>query len=501
MLKKDKKQNITESENNKENKSGSVLKAKIGSNLGYALLAIAIVVAFVVVNLIVGQLPLTLDFTPNKMYSISDATDQMLNEMAEDVEIIALYDRVQGMANPNIADVIRILDDYDKYEHVSVSYISLNDNPGIVNKKVGNATAAAYSEGDYIVKSDKRTKRIAYTDVFEFQMNYTTYTNEIVANVAEKEFTNAIKYVTTTEIPKVYVSTGFLENDKSLYGYIFEDLDNMNIDVEDINIAKTEIPEDADALIFLAPKKDLDNTSYIKLQSWLDLGGKAIFAFDADNTKVKFNNFNKILRDMYGMEINNDIVSDDEKYQIATADDKYIIYGAETLKNGPISSETGNSLEQAYIANESRSIKKINATGTFDYYPLIQTSSNGVSFDYETNSELQHVQTLVACGEWKRDALNISRVVVFGSSKQLMNENIANYNDQTSEYLFLYSIDWMIGEGAMESVKGVESRTDITDKVIVDVTQSRWLFVFCVIVYPFAIIGAGIFVWVKRRHL
>lgn len=57
------------------------------------------------------------------------------------------------MADTQRAEVIRILDLYDAYSHVNVSYVSLDSNPNIVNETVGQASAAAYSEGDYIVKS------------------------------------------------------------------------------------------------------------------------------------------------------------------------------------------------------------------------------------------------------------------------------------------------------------------------------------------------------------
>ena len=58
----------------------------------------------------------------------------------------------------------------------------------------------------------------------------------------------------------------------------------------------------------------------------------------------------------------------------------------------------------------------------------------------------------------------------------------------------------LIGEDTMESLD-IESKTYNTTTVTVDKTQNRWIFVFSVIIYPLAIIGVGVFVWVRRRHL
>ena len=52
----------------KENKSGSV-KKRINYSVGYILLIVAVVVVFVVVNIILEQLPMSLDFTANEQFS------------------------------------------------------------------------------------------------------------------------------------------------------------------------------------------------------------------------------------------------------------------------------------------------------------------------------------------------------------------------------------------------------------------------------------------------
>ena len=141
----------------------------------------------------------------------------------------------------------------------------------------------------------------------------------------------------------------------------------------------------------------------------------------------------------------------------------------------------------------------LNTTGYFESHPIIQTSKTGKSTEYITGEETTGVTTLAACGEFYANGKS-SRVVVFGSSLGLSDDFIKKYADSSSELLFLYSIDWMMGEDTMESLD-VESKTYNTTTITVDKVQNKWIFAFSVIIYPLAIIGVGVFVWMRRRHL
>ena len=498
MLKKNRKE--TPLDEHTPPKTGSLLKRRVNYGLGYVLLIVATIVVFVVVNVILERLPMSVDLTANEQFSITDETKDILENLTEDVEIIALYDRVKGMADTQRAEVIRILDLYDAYSHVNVSYVSLDSNPNIVNETVGQASAAAYSEGDYIVKSGKRTKRIAANDMFETSTQYISNIIPVTyatGNQTELRVSTAIKYVTLETIPNLYVSTGLQEEDMSYFGKIFEDLDNMNILVKEINLSQVDaIPEDAGAILFLSPKRDLSELEYDMLHQWLSYdGGMAFFAFDSDMTATSLERFNLLLSELYGLSVNNDIVSDEEAYQIAAAAKPSVIT-ASAQNNGPLSV---NQLNKTYFSYDSRSINLLSTAGYFESFPLIQTSSTATSTAYGTGSETVGVATLAACGEYYGNGEH-SRVVVLGSSLGLTDENIQQYSDTASELLFLYSVDWMMGEDTMESLN-IETKQYSTTVLTVDSAKSKWIFAFSVILYPVAIIAVGLVIWLKRRHL
>lgn len=478
----------------KENKSGS-LKKRINYGTGYILLVVAIIVVFVVTNIILEQLPMSLDFTTNKTFSITETTKQLLNTLDEDIEIIALYDKVR--ADEYQSEVIKILDIYDTNDHIDVSYISLNDNPNIIYDSVGETYADLYAEGDYIVKSAKRSKRISGVDMFEIYEDKQNLQVYVTGNIAERRLSTAIKYVTLDSIPNLYVSTGLQEKSMREYSTIFDDVDNASINIKEIDLSKIDkIPEDAGLITFLSPKKDLTQKEFEMLHHWLSFdAGMLIVAFDSDSASMEMTNFNLLLSNLYGMKINNDIVSDEEDYQITVAAKPTVIY-AQDLQKGPLEYMP---LKDSFISFDSRSIDILNTTGYFETHPLIQTSKTAKSTEYITGKENIGVATLVACGEYYENNKH-SKVVVFGSSLGLTDEYIKKYNNATSRNLFFYSVNWMIGEEALGSLD-IETRDYSTTYVLVDKTQSKWIFTFSVIIYPLIIIGFGVFVWARRRHL
>lgn len=483
-------------------KTTTMFKRRLNYGIGYVMLIAAVIVVFVIVNVILEQLPMSADLTANEQFSITEETKEILDSLNEEVEIIALYDRVRGMADSQRSEIIRILDLYDAYSNVNVSYVSLNDNPNIIYEKVGQATAAAYSEGDYIVKSSKRTKRIAASDMFTTGTTYigiipVTYAT---GNSTELQVSTAIKYVTLKNIPNLYLSTGLGEASANLYSKIFEDIDNMNIRTVEINLTTvSKIPDDAGAILFLSPARDLSNAEYDMLLQWLSYdGGMAFFIFDSNNGG-SMTNFNRLLSELYGMSVNNDIVSEDkDEYQIAAAASPYVITAnpMNGESRGPLSV---NALSGTYYSYNSRSINLLSTSGSFESKPMVQTSSTATSTEYITGNESVGKATLAACGEFYANEKD-SRVVVMGSSLGLTDENISKYSDTSSELMFLYSIDWMLGEDTMEPLS-VQSKAYTMTQLIVDNNQSKWIFVFSVLIYPLAIIAVGVVIWIRRRHL
>ena len=86
---------------------------KYGTNA--AIITAAVIVMAVVLNLLVGMLDLKLDLTPNKLFSLSDATVNILEGLDKDVEIIGLFDDTEISTGDGYKEVTDLLGLYEKY--------------------------------------------------------------------------------------------------------------------------------------------------------------------------------------------------------------------------------------------------------------------------------------------------------------------------------------------------------------------------------------------------
>ena len=137
-----KKNNDQLADNAVENKKGLFSQTlrrrfRFGSNM--IVMAILVIVVFVVLNLVLERFstPLTLDLTSEKLYSIGDVTKKSMESLEKDVEIIALYDRVKGEADTNKVAVIKVLDLYEPFEKIKVSYVDPDSHPSFILDTVG----------------------------------------------------------------------------------------------------------------------------------------------------------------------------------------------------------------------------------------------------------------------------------------------------------------------------------------------------------------------------
>ena len=193
-MKKTGKKNIMDSFKDKKFKYG-----------GYATLLTAFVLAIlVVINLVVGQIPFRLDLTENRMFSLSDQTEKVLENLDQEIRIIGLYQT--GQEDPRFDEILQRYRRLNK--NISITYIDPVKNPTFSSKYTKDGTNLR--EGSYIVESDERFKIIDYLDLFNLRSDQ--YGNTHLESLAlEQRVTNAIQYVTADKLPVIYTLEGHME--------------------------------------------------------------------------------------------------------------------------------------------------------------------------------------------------------------------------------------------------------------------------------------------------
>jgi len=477
---------------------------RFGTNM-LAVIAVVIVL-FVVVNLVLENFStdLTVDLTAEKLYSISDVTKDSLNSLEKDVEIYALYDRVRGEADSSRIAVIKVLDLYDQFDKVTVSYVDTDANPSFVLDTVGKANASAYSAGDYIVKCGEKTRRIAENDMYATTtQTVNMYSYDVQSGMqVERKVTTAILYVAADVSPIVYYMTGHGEESLSDFSELFTYVEGLGADIRELDMTEiTEMPEDAAVAIFMGPKYDLTSFERTFLQQWLEQsGGQLAVCVNPLQSGTEFANLNSLLRDMFGLELNNDTVSDDSM-QIASASNPFYFLGT-SVSNGPIEN---SSVYQTPVFT-SRSINVLNidesATG-INHYPIIQTYSSAVSTSMIGGQKSDPGTFTVAAAAKNLNFNDVSRAVVFGSTLGLTDTFYANYGiyTQRTMSIFAMSVDWMIDSYGDNAGSEIAAKNYSSYQLVTTSTRSNVLGIIATVVIPVIIILVGVIVWLKRRHL
>lgn len=254
----------------------------------YSSVLIVIVIAIVVViNMVASQLPAQfakLDITENKLYSIGDQTKQMLAGLDTDINIYLICQ--EGNEDDTIMQML------DRYKgassHVHVSQKDPVVSPGFTKQY----TDETVSDNSIIVVSGDTYKYIPYSDLYVSEIDYNSYSYKTTGYDGEGQLTSAIAYVTSDDLPKMYILQG--HNEQSVSSSLTTRISKENITTETLSLLTMDsVPEDCDILLINAPQNDLSEDEATKIINYLDNGGKVFMVSNYTGTEMP--NYDKVL--------------------------------------------------------------------------------------------------------------------------------------------------------------------------------------------------------------
>ena len=456
----------------------------------YSLVTVAISIAIVVIiNLIAAKIPSSytqIDVSYNKLYTITDQTKDLLSELNGDINIYVINseDKVDST-------VKQTLDSYQNLSsHIKVSYVDPLVNP----KFASQYSSSDVSQNSLIVESGKRYKVINYNDLYETEIDYSTYSQKLTGYDAEGQITSAIAYVTSDSMPKIYMIAG--HNEYNLDTGFRNAIEKENIDYETIDLIKCDsIPDDAACIIIDAPENDFSEDDANKVIDYLNNGGKAIIM--AEYVDSELTNFNKIL-EQFGVAIQ-------KGYAVDLSSDNYYQTPIYILPNIESAEETaGLTGEHSYvmapysqgisIADENSESIEYTKLLTCSDESLVKTNVAGAtSFDKEDGD----IDGPVCIGlKAEKELDSGSSVLYLFASAQMFTDNIDQAVSGKNKQLFT---------NIMSTVANHETSISIPVKnydlgSLAVSTKDILLFVTIVVVLiPLALIICGLVVWLKRR--
>lgn len=469
---------------------------KHGSNS--IILIVAVIVIAVFVNILVGMGNFKLDLTPNKLFSLSDVSKNELKGLKQEVQIIGLFDDGKVGSTDEMKEVTELLGLYSKYSNVKVSYVDPDKNPSFTKELDPDNTLDLQSQ-DFVVKStvngQVKKKKLNYYDLFELQQDQSTGQYNKTGSTAEQGFTGAIKYVTSEKTPVVYFTEGHSEIDvDSEYSNLKTYLDKNNFVTKKLNLISTaSIPTDAALVIVASPKSDITAGEKDTLSAYLKDGGKAIFMFDYLANDPTYDQFNSLLSG-YNVAVDYDKVKETDSTK-HLPDDEY------TMMMNVASSDI---IPQEFSAllNNSRSISILKNTKEWlKTTPLMSTGSSAVGemVTKSRGADLKGPLDIAVAVENQGGAAT-SKILVMGNASFISNTASQTYGEYYTNGMifFLQSMSWMIDK---QDEIIVPTKNYEVNQIKISQLQSSVMGGVLIIVFPLLILGTGLAVYLRRRHL
>ena len=469
---------------------------KYGSNS--IILIIAVVGIALLANVLIGMTDIKLDLTANKLFSLSDVTKNELGNLKQEVSIIGLFDDGKIGSGSEYKQVTDLLDLYAKNKNIKVEYIDPDKNPGIM-KQLDADNTMDLKNSDFVVSSkvngNEKKKKLGYYDLFNVEMDQSTFQPYTKGSKAEQGFTGAIKHVTSEVTPVVYFTEGHNEIDMdSEFSNLKSYLEKNNFLTKKLNLLTIErIPEDAALVIIASPKNDITVAEKDVLDNYLEQGGKAIFMFDYLANDPSFDQFNDLLSG-YNVAVNYDKVKENAQNRHLPNDQYTIVLDVPSNSIVPQEFKT--------LINNSRSVSILKNTKEYiTVTSLMSTSENAVGemVNKSRGDDLKGSLDIAVAVEDK-GGVEVSKILVMGNASFISNSAAEAFGDyyNNSMTFFLQSMSWMIDK---KDEIIVPQKNYEVNQIQINALQSSVMGGVLVVVFPLLILGTGLMVFLRRRHL
>ena len=345
-----------------------------------SVLAVVVLVLVILLNLVVGAVPTKFtqfDISTGKMFTLSDTTKTMLQELNTDVT--AYYLAETGNEDSNITRIL------DRYAGESSHFTWQQRDPALYPTFAQQYDAQNASSSSVILVCGDNHTVVDYNDMYtaDYSSYYTTgsYT---MSFSAENALSSGIAKVTRENSYVLYQLTGHGES--SLESDFTETLDNSGVTMQDLNLLTTDtVPEDAAALLINDPQADLSALDAAAIKTYLENGGNLFVTTDLT---VDTPNLDALLAE-YGMTRQEGLViENDSSYYAYRYPQTYLL---PTVQSNEITAGVGSNM-MVYTPIAQGIVK--HEDGDYTFTSLLSTSSTAYSMEgYATAETAQKADT------------------------------------------------------------------------------------------------------------
>ncbi|WP_455267565.1 Gldg family protein [Ruminococcus sp.] len=494
-----------------------------------------LVLVNVVTTMLFDRYPITIDLTTNKIYSVSNDTEDYVKKVNVDVQVTIFADEntYTNYSSYN-KQAVELLKNYCKLNHhITYRFVDIDSHPEIVKEYTDTI-----SQFDMIFetktkvdgKEISRTRKLGmldlltFTDEFEEKLSQSGYSIDTLAQQAggdlsflsyygsyvessnaEQAFTSALMTVTDPNPVYVTILTGRSELTQLTY---FQTLLTANgYNVNTVDITSEDIPADTDVVVIPAPKTDYLAEDITKVSDFLNNDGNLgkqllyIASYGQEDTP----NLDEFLSE-YGLSVGKGVIceSDSGKYYNSPC-----VTVASTVSDN--FTQDVSTKNPAILSALCRPVNTL-----FDEQDMVSTDAYLKSSDsaYTANVDISQTTGQVNIGDalvkgqqnymavgskakFTDDNKTLYSSVIAVGSEGMLSDTYLQYSQyQNSEY-FISVINGLTGKTAGITITPKTITGNVFDITQQQKTVLKWTFCLGV---PVVVLIVGIVIWARRKN-
>lgn len=445
-------------------------------------------VAAVLVNLTAGKLPsqyLKYDVSDQKLFTTGDQTAEIVKGLDEDITLYLIAQ--QGSEDATLQELL------DRYAGLSSRIKVETKDPVLYPNFVSQYTSENLSENSVLVVGQNRSKAVDYYDIYQYSMDYSTYSSSLSSFDGEGQITSAIAYVTAENMPVVYTLAG--HDEAELSTTVTSSIEKENIELKSLSLLTEEaVPEDAKAVIIYGAISDISEDEKNKLEAYMEQGGQMVLLLGYTDKDTP--NLDSLLGD-YGITLADGLVLEgDSQHHLPN----YPYYLLPDIQSSAYTSDVSS--RYVLLAFAQGMTEAADISEDLTYESLLTTSAKSYS---KTNLESENLDQeegdiagpfdLGAVVTKTIDEDTEAKLIVF-SSETLLDEQVDSMVSGGNSTLFLNVMSQLVDH---ESTVSIEPKSMSTEYLTVPAGSAIFWGSLTIILIPLLLLATGGIIWFGRR--
>ena len=445
-------------------------------------------VAAVLVNLTAGKLPsqyLKYDVSDQKLFTTGDQTAEIVKGLDEDITLYLIAQ--QGSEDATLQELL------DRYAGLSSHIKVETKDPVLYPNFVSQYTSENLSENSVLVVGQNRSKAVDYYDIYQYSMDYSTYSSSLSSFDGEGQITSAIAYVTAEDMPVVYTLTG--HDEAELSTTVTSSIEKENIELKSLSLLTEEaVPEDAKAVIIYGAISDISEAEKNKLEAYMEQGGQIMLLLGYTDKDTP--NLDSLLDD-YGIVLADGLVLEgDSQHHLPN----YPYYLLPDIQSSAYTSDVSS--RYVLLAFAQGMMEAADISEDLTYESLLTTSAKSYS---KTNLESENLEQEAAdiTGPFDLGAVvtktideNVEAKFIVFSSETLLDEQVDSMVSGGNSTLFLNVMSQLVDH---ESTVSIEPKSMSTEYLTVPAGSAIFWGILTIILIPLLLLATGGIIWFGRR--